>query len=191
MNPLKSLGSTLLGIAPALANAVLPGVGGVVAGCAIKAISGALGLDADPADGKAVQRLSDALSAGLGPEQLAALKQADQEFEIQLKELDVDVTRIHQADRDSARAMQVRTRSWTAPALAALTMVAFIAAIAGVFYLAVDDQPLDATVATLVGAVVGYASAKADQVISFFFGSSEGADTASAHLADVAKGGKA
>lgn len=191
MNPLKSLGHTLLGIAPALANAVLPGVGGVVAGTAVKAISGALGIEADPKDGKAVQRLSDALSTGLSPEQMAALQQADQEFEVRLKELDVDVTRIHQADRDSARAMQVRTRSRTAPALAALTMGAFIAAIAGVFYLAVDDRPLDATVATLVGAVVGYASAKADQVISFFFGSSEGDHAAAAHLADVAKGGRA
>ena len=68
-------------------------------------------------------------------------------------------------------------------------MAAFIGALAGVFYLATDSAPLDPTVATLVGAVVGYASAKADQVISFFFGSSEGGDSAQQHLAEVAKGG--
>lgn len=189
-NPLKSLGSTLLGIAPALANAVLPGVGGVIAGSAIRAISSALEIEApDPKDRQAVQRLSDVLSGGLSPEQMAALQRADQEFEVRLKELDVDVTRIHQKDRDSARRMQVLTRSWIMPALAALAMAAFIASIVGVFHLATDDQPLDPTVATLVGAIVGYASAKADQVISFFFGSSEGGDAAAQHLADVAKNG--
>lgn len=189
-NPLKSLGGALLGIAPALANAVLPGVGGVVAGSAVKAISDALGIEeVDPRNAKSVQQLSDALGGGLSPEQMAALKKADQEFEVRLKELDVDVTRIHQQDRDSARRMQVKTRSWIAPALAALTMAAFVASIVGVFHLATDDRPLDPTVATLVGAVVGYASAKADQVISFFFGSSEGGDAAAQHLADVAKDG--
>ena len=183
MNPLKSLGKSLLGIAPTLANALLPGVGGVVAGSALKALGGVLG-DEDPDPAK----LHDAMQRGLSPETMAALKKADQAFAVQMRELDVDLERIHSEDRDSARKMQMRTKSWSAPTLAWLTMAAFIASIAGVFYLAVDDQPLDATVATLVGAVVGYASAKADQVISFFFGSSESGDAATQHLADAARG---
>ena len=184
MSGLKKLGESLLGIAPTLANALLPGVGGVVAGSAVKAVSAALGTKEDP------QALATVLNQGLGPEALKALKEADSQFAIRMKELDVDVMRIHADDRASARRMQTKTKSLTAPSLAGVTMVAFILCIAGVFYLAVDDQPLDPTVATLVGAVVGYASAKADQVIAFFFGSSESGNDATAHLADAANGRK-
>ena len=189
MKGLKQLGESLLGIAPTLANALIPGVGGVVAGSALKAVSAAMG--AKPGEDPGTpERLAQALSGGLTPEQMAALKKADNDFAIQMRELDVDVVRIHAGDRASARRMQSRTKSLTAPALAAVVMVAFILSLVGVFVLAVDDQPLDATVATLVGAVVGYASAKADQVVSFWFGSSEGGAEATQHLADAANGRK-
>lgn len=185
MTGLKDLGKSLLGIAPALATAL----GGPLAGTAVKALSGALGQDMGEGEG-AAKRLSQALSGGLTPEQLAAVRKADNEFAVQMRELDIDLARVHADDRASARRMQSRTKSLTAPMLAAIVMAAFILSLVGVFVLAVDDQPLDATVATLVGAVVGYASAKADQVVSFWFGSSEGGNDATQHLADAANGRK-
>ena len=187
MDTLKGLGKSLLGIAPAIAGVLVPGVGGPIAGTALKALSKAVGIDAK--DGEDLgKKLTTALSGGLTPEQLAAVKKADNEFQVQMKELDIDLAKVHAGDRDSAREMQIKTRGWTGPALAGLVMLSFIAAVVGVFYLAVDDQPLDASVSTLVGAVVGYASAKADQLCSFYWGSSEGNDQAQQHLADAAKG---
>ena len=136
------------------------------------------------------KRLSTALQGGLTPEQMQKLKEADQSFELQMRELDIDLERVHHEDRDSARRMQVKTRSYTMPVLAFLVILAFIGSLAGVFWLAAGPETLDPTVATLVGAVVGYAAAAMNQLCSFFWGSSEGGDQAAQHLADVAKKGQ-
>ena len=188
-NPFKEVGSALLGIAPAVANVLMPGVGGALVGTALKTVGAVVGVD-DPDPKGLAKKLTTALQGGLTPEQMTALKQADNDFAVRMKELDVDLESLHQKDRDSARRMQSRTKSLTAPLLAFTVMASFIGALAGVFMLATGATDMNASVATLVGAVVGYASAKADQICSFYFGSSEGGDTAAQHLADVAKGGK-
>lgn len=189
-NPLKTLGKSLLGIAPALASALVPGVGGIVAGSALKAVSGALGQDLGEGEAGA-KRLADALSGGLTPEQMAALKKADQEFAARMKELDVDLERVYQEDRASARRMQVKTRSWAAPALAFIIVGAFIATVGGVFALMLLDgaqASSEPAMLTMLGAVIGYVSAKADSIVSFYFGSSEGGNDAQKDLAEAVKG---
>ena len=192
MSGLKKLGESLLGIAPTLANALLPGVGGVVAGSALKAVSAAMGAKPGEEPGTP-ERIAQALSGGLTPEQMAALKKADNDFALQMKELDVDVMRLHADDRASARRMQVKTRSWAAPILAFTIVAAFIGTVIGVFVLmAVDGEQASSEPAmlTMLGAVIGYVSAKADSIVAYYFGSSEGGDAATQHLADAARNGR-
>ena len=83
--------ATLATVAPGLATAL----GGPLAGMATKAILGALGM----ADGATASDLAAAVQ-GATPEQMLALKQADQQFAIQMRELDVDVERVSAGDRD-------------------------------------------------------------------------------------------
>ena len=47
------------------------------------------------------------------PEQLLALKTAEQDFAVKMRELDIDLERIANADRDSARNREVATKDWT------------------------------------------------------------------------------
>jgi len=71
-------------------------------------------------------------------------------------------------DRGSARTMQVSTKSLTLPILAYTIVGSFVALVAGTLlgYSHVDSA--------LAGTLVGYLSAKCEQVISFYFGSSHG-----------------
>lgn len=170
MSTIAKLGKALLGVAPAAASVLIPGAGGAIASAAIGAIAKGLGCDPDP--DTVLARVEAAT-----PDQLVALRQADHAFEIAMREADVDLARIHGQDRASARRMQARTRSWTAPVLACVVVLGFLASVGGVFWMfargtgaALDEHP---AMLTLLGGVIGYVSAKADQVVSYYFGSSE------------------
>ena len=192
MKGLKQLGESLLGIAPTLANALLPGVGGVIAGSAVKAVSAAMG--AKPGEDPGTpERLAQALSGGLTPEQMAALKKADNDFALQMKELDVDVMRIHADDRASARRMQVKTESWLPPLLAVILTTGFLGSIGWTFYLFQtfeETSSVHPAMLTLLGGVIGSIGTIMTQVVAFYFGSSAGSDKATQHLADAANGRK-
>jgi hypothetical protein len=102
-------------VAPVLATAL----GGPLAGVATKAVAAAV-------LGKPEAKESDiaAALAGATPEQLAALKKADQDFAVRMRELDIDLDRLASEDRDSARRREVDARdSWT-PRLLALLVTA-------------------------------------------------------------------
>lgn len=153
-------------VAPALATAL----GGPLAGMAVGAIGSALGLGESASE----EQISNALQRPTS-EQLLALKKADQDFAIRMRELDVDVQRIHQADRDSARQREANTGDmWTPRVLAAVTLFAFLACVWFVFSQKLTG--MDAAQIALIGGVVGYASAKADTVIAYYFGSSSGSE---------------
>jgi hypothetical protein len=97
----------LLGtVAPVLATAV----GGPLGGIAAKAISEALGLSE-----QTEEAISTAL-AGAKPEDLLKLKEADQKFRRDMKALDVDLAKLEQADRQSARELTITGKART-PAL--------------------------------------------------------------------------
>ena len=153
-------------VAPALATAL----GGPLAGLGVAAIGKALGLG----DGAGEEDVAAAMLKA-SPEQLLAVKRAELEFTARMKEL--DVARIAVADRQSARRRESSTGdSWTPRLLAAVTLGAFIACIWMVFEARLTG--MDAAQIALIGGVVGYASAKADTVIAYYFGSSKGSDDA-------------
>ncbi len=116
MSLFDDLGKALAGVAPALAGAlgtaVAGPVGGALARTAVGAIGEALGLDTD--DPKAV---SAALVTAT-PEQIAAIKRADQAFAARMRELDLHEVEIHACDRDAVAIPTNQTRVDCTPAAA-------------------------------------------------------------------------
>jgi len=148
-------------VAPTLGTALLGPFGGLAA----KAITGAVfGSDGVTDD---IEMAKKAIM-GASPEQLASIKKAEQDFEIQMRQLEVDVLDINRKDRDSARKMQKKTRSWVVPTLGVMTVGGFFGVVGWVL---TGTVPTDSTI---LGMIIGAVSSKAEQVYNFFFGSSDG-----------------
>lgn len=157
MNLLASFGPLLKQIAPTIATAL----GGPVAGMAVRALSiGLLGRD----DGSASD-LAEVLAAAT-PDQVTEIKRIDAEFQVKMKQLEIDLEALVVADRKSARDMQMALKTNLVPGMAIFILCSFVAiTVATLFgYTKVDS--------VLAGTLIGYISAKAEQVISFYFGSS-------------------
>ena len=146
-------------VAPTLAAAI----GGPLAGQAVQFLGNALGLPAETAE----DQIAKAVVAAT-PDQLLALKNADQDFAVRMRELDIDILRIDANDRDSARRRQVDMRDWT-PAILAVIILAC--------WGLMQWHLVTVTVAPVIGEVVlarilGMMDAGALAVIYYFFGSS-------------------
>lgn len=153
-------------VAPTIAAAL----GGPLAGLATAAIAGAFGLGDGATDAQVAAAVGKA-----SPEHLLALKKADQEFAVKLRELDVDLERIAMADRASARKRESTTGDNITPrVLATCAVLTFAGCVGFVFWLALAGRQIDPLVMGLVGTMTGYASAKAELVYSYYFGSSAG-----------------
>ena len=95
MSILDAAKGILGAVAPTLGSAL----GGPMGGMAGKMIADALGVENDD------KSISQAI-ANATPEQLAEIKRIESTFKVQMKELDIDLERIHSQDRDSARRRQ-------------------------------------------------------------------------------------
>ncbi|MCA3704237.1 MAG: hypothetical protein INF12_14540 [Methylobacterium sp.] len=149
-------------VAPTIATAL----GGPLAGLAVKAIGGALGLGEGASEADIEARI-----AGATPADLLALKKADQEFAVKMRELDVDLERIAAGDRDSARLMQRETKSWAPGILASVVVSGFIVSSIAVLGGWVEGLK-DPLIAALVGSVIGNITAATMLVLNFYFGTS-------------------
>jgi hypothetical protein len=160
MDLLKSFGPLLGSVAPTIATAL----GGPVAGMAVRALSNALfGHENGTED--------DIMSALANPngDQLAALKKIDADFKVQMKSLDIDLERISEADRDSARNMQIQTRDWIPRVLAVGVTAGFFGIVAYILHFGLPPtggEALLMLIGTLGTAWTG--------VMGFYFGSSAG-----------------
>lgn len=161
MNDLLNLVRT---VAPSIASAV----GGPLAGMATRAISEALLGKPDGTE----HELAEA-AAKATPEQLLALKNAEQEFAVRMRELDIDLERIAGADRNSAREREVKTGDWMPRVLAFIVVGGFMFTVFLVLMGYVDGMK-DPLMATTVGTLIGFVSAKCEQVVAYYFGSSAG-----------------
>lgn len=151
-------------VAPALATAL----GGPLAGMATGAIAKAFGLG----EGVSEQDVMAAVS-GATPEQMLALKQAEQSFTAQMRELDVDLVRIAASDRDSARKREMATGDVWTPRLLGVLVLLFALGLEGtVLFL---GYPKDIP-GEVVGRVLGTLDTAAVMVLSYYFGSSSGAE---------------
>jgi hypothetical protein len=168
---------TLVGsVAPTLATAL----GGPLAGMAVQAIGGALGLS-DATEEKLSQTL-----AGAKPEDLLKLKQADQDFAVKMKSLDIDLVRIAAADTDSARKREMAVKDRTPSVLAAVFIIGAIAI--GIAVISGNAPAMkDASVAALAGTIVGYVFNDVKQIVAYYFGSSAGSVSKDATISEIAK----
>lgn len=156
------------GIVGTVAPAIATALGGPLAGLGVSALAGALGLGQDAGEEDLAQALAHPT-----PEQLLALKRAEMDFTARLKELDIDLERLAVADRSSARRREAATGdSWTPRVLAVLTLGMFGGCVWWAF--TGDMSTLDAAQSGIIGGVIGYASAKADTVVGYYFGGSAG-----------------
>jgi len=121
-----------------------------------------------PLAGILVQTIAQKLGVEATPSAVTAAIQADPQVALKLAEIDADQFKTEVEDRKSAREMQTATRSLFVPALGTLIVGSFIGVvIATLFGLTIPDS-------VLAGTLIGYLSGKAEQVISFYFGSSHG-----------------
>lgn len=140
-------------------------LGGPLGGMAVEAAANALGLSS-----KTTDSVKQALS-GATPEQMLALKQADQVFALQMQKLGYDniekLASLAVENTKDARAMQVQTRSPVPAVLAVIITVGFFGILIGMLYgvlKTTDNQALLIMLGAL-GAAWG-------AVVNYFFGSS-------------------
>ena len=167
-------------VAPTLGAAL----GGPLAGSAVKVLSEAvLGRDNATQD-----EIAEAVLHGLSPESIVALKQADQAFSVRMRELDIDLARLnvdadraYMADTQDARQKHAGDRAvfWLGISVLLTFAGVMTAVLWGSFALmtggiTVQDVAIVGMVSGLIGTVVGYVAANAQQVVAYFFGSSRG-----------------
>ena len=145
-------------LAPTLGSAL----GGPLGGQAASVIAGVLGCKSDP------KSINQAIQAAT-PEQMLELKKAEQNFELQMKELEVDVFKLEVADKQDARG--AFSKDWTARIIG----IAVVGGFMGYIFL-VTLQPPEQNSEALINLVLGYLGGLASAVISFYFGASNTPD---------------
>lgn len=156
----RRLRRAIAGAAPDLARAL----GGPLAGAAVGAIARAV-LGDEKADEAQVE---DAI-AKASPEQLLALRKADQEFRLGLARAGLDAEKIAAEDRANARAREVSRRDWTPAAMGGLILAGFF----GLLGL-MATRRLPEGMETEFSIMLGALSAMTGAVVNYYFGSSAG-----------------
>lgn len=155
---------TLSSVAPKIATAL----GGPLAGMAANAALGALGIERKDEQSN-LDELQKAVMSG-DSEILLKLKEAEQRYEIELKNLELDHEKIHQRDRSSARRMASKNGAGTQIVLSGVYTVGYFALILGLLS-GMLSMPSGETT-TMVAALIGVMTAAQKDILQFWFGSS-------------------
>ena len=148
---------TVIGtVAPSLGTAL----GGPMGGMAANLVTKALGIDA-----KSSPKQMQAAVEKATPEQLAALKKVETEFEVRMKELDVDLFKLETADVQEAR--NAFKGDWTPKVFGLVALFGFV----GYIFLVTLHPPSENS-DTIVSLVLGYLGGLVSGISSFYFGAS-------------------
>lgn len=154
LNPkLKSLIGT---VAPMLGTAL----GGPLGGLAGKMVQDALGVDS-------IEQATKMLETD--PDALLKLKEAEISFNTRMRELDIDLDKIHAEDRRSAREMAGKTTLLPQIVLGSIFIVGYFVMM-GLFFSETLIIPMSDAFYMLIGVM----TAAVPQILAFFFGSSSG-----------------
>jgi len=145
-------------IAPTLGSAL----GGPLGGQAASVVAQVLGCKPEP---KAINQAIQSAT----PEQMLELKKAEQDFEVKMKELEVDIFALEVQDTQDARSKF--SKDWTTRFMGLITLSGFM----GYIFL-VTLQPPEQNSEALINLVLGYLGGLASAVISFYFGASHSPD---------------
>lgn len=164
------LKGTISKVAPWLGAAL----GGPLGAAAGKLVAAALGGDPTTATTEELAKLVQNIT----PEQLLALKQADQVFQLQLKQMDInevkDLEALAVEDRKSARERQALVRDVTPQVLAYLALTVWASMNGFLLYMAYKGQSLPIDMSPLIMRVLGTMDALMGMAFAFFFGTSAG-----------------
>lgn len=172
----KIAGSVLGTLAPTLATAL----GGPLAGMATAWIAKkVLGQE-----NASLKDISAAMAEMNNPDMIEKIRLAEREFEAEMARLEVDVFKLEVKDRDSAR--DFGAKSWVGAWMQAVVGSAVLVMFGYVVFRIMSGtlNLTDPNQAMMIGTIVGYVSSKADQVISFLFGSSQGSKDKATAMAD-------
>ena len=139
-------------------------IGGPLGGMALKGLADAIGID-EPTQEKVAKAIT---SGNLTPEQVVAIRQADDALAVKLRELDIKADELVMGDRKSARDMQIETRAKT-PAILSWVIVAAAFGLEG--YVLVNGVPT-AVQDLVAGRILGTLDAALLTVIGFWLGAS-------------------
>lgn len=141
-------------------------LGGPLAGLAVDAIGKAIGMTDATKD-----QVKEALSSGtLNAEQMTAIKQAEAELTLKVKELDIDMEKVHAGDRASARDMAAKTGDTWTPRIIALVVFIVWGAVNWKLFNGTISGDMRELVARALGTLDGTLLA----VVYYYFGSSSG-----------------
>jgi hypothetical protein len=168
---MKSAGGILATIAPTVATAM----GGPLAGMATTALINGLGLAPDASHEQVMQAI-----AGATPEQLLKIKQIDAQLVLDLRKLDVDVTKMRYDDTANARGREIATKDWTPRILAGLVVGLYIGVQIAVFNVVIDPSMRDFVMRSM-----GTLDAALGLVLGYYFGSSTGSAAKTEQLSTV------
>ena len=158
MDLLKGAKATLAVVAPALASAF----GTPVAGAAVSAIIGALGLAPDATEEQAATAVVGATAA-----QLIELQKADKEFALSLKQLEIDAAKLTYDDKANARAREAAVKDHTPAILAAGLTVGFFGLLSVMLFHAVPDGS-----STLLNVMLGSLGSSFGMMVAYYYGAS-------------------
>lgn len=156
---------------------VAPWIGAAATG-GVPALVGMAAAEVGKAFGKDIRPTLDAIEqavTGATPEQMLALRQADNEFAVKMQQLGFEhvqaLEKVAADDRASARVMHTAVRDISTPLLSFLVTGAFFA----VVYLLLTRQiTVDSSMRDVVMIMIGTLSASFTQVMNFRFGTSAG-----------------
>jgi hypothetical protein len=165
-------------VAPTLATAL----GGPLAGIAVKTIATQVLGKSDASEDEV-----EAAILGADPQTLIRLKEVELEFKATMVNAGIKLEEIASSDRASARDREVKAQdSWTPRVLATVIVGGFLWCVYAVLSGYISDLK-DPMIATLVGTMIGYTSAKADQIVSYYFGSSASSKAKDETISTIAK----
>jgi len=167
---------TLRTVAPALGTAL----GGPMVGLAVRTVSETLLGKPDATE----DELAAAIK-GATPEQMLALQQADFAFKSHMAELEVDLERISQEDRASARSMATKTSILPQGILSLFYIGGYFILL---YLFATGEITVQQDLKTEFNMLLGMLSAPMIAIINFWFGSSAGSAKKTEFLKEAASG---
>lgn len=151
-------------------------LGGPLAGMAVDAIGKAIGLpDATK------EQVKEALTSGtLNAEQMTAIKQAEADLVVKVKQLDIDMEKVHAGDRASARDMAVKTGDvWTPRIIAGIVFFVW-----GAVNWKLFNGTISGDMRELVARALGTLDATLMAVVYYYFGSSAGSKEKTSNIVE-------
>lgn len=159
-------------VAPTLATAALGPFGPLAAA----AISMALGTPAGDA------KATEAALISATPDQLLALKKADQDFQVRMKELGIEEEKLAFDDTANARAREMAVKDSTPKVLSYGTTIGFFGALTALHFVPIPPENK-----AIIYSMVGSLGTVWILQMGYYFGSSRGSDDKTKMLADIAK----